>query len=257
MAVAFGLQIYFDFSSYTRMAIGSAKLLGIELVQNFDYPYSARSPVEFWNRWHMSLSRWIRDYLFFPLLGTKPTLWSMCRAALIAMALCGLWHGAGWTFIVWGLYHGLLICGVHVATFGKKPPVKSPSTAGFNWLGNLRGIGAMLVTFALVSLGWILFRSQGISQAASLLSRALQPWNFSYRALSGSFYAKTAALVLLVWLAPLAARAWKRIVGVVDPDVIGWRDVGVNLAQGVAIGSMIVLSLVYFHGQTEFIYFQF
>jgi D-alanyl-lipoteichoic acid acyltransferase DltB (MBOAT superfamily) len=257
MAVAFGLQIYFDFSSYTRMAIGSAKLLGIELVENFDYPYSARSPVEFWNRWHMSLSRWIRDYLFFPLLGTKPTLWSMCRAALIAMALCGLWHGAGWTYILWGLYHGLLICGVHVATFGKKPPVKSHKTQGFNWLLYLRGFGAMIATFALVSLGWILFRSQGISQAASLLARAVQPWGFSYRALAGSFYAKTVALVFLVWLAPLAAQAWKRFVGVVDPAVIGWRDIGVNLAQGIAIGTMVVLSLVYFHGQTEFIYFQF
>ncbi len=256
MAIAFGLQIYFDFSSYTRMAIGSAKLLGIELVENFNYPYSARSPVEFWNRWHMSLSRWIRDYLFFPLLGKQPTLWSMCRAALIAMAICGLWHGAGWTYILWGVYHGALICGVHLATFGKKP-VKSALDAGFNPFAALRGIGAMVATFALVSLGWILFRSQGLSQAASLLARAVQPWNLHYRALPGSFYAKTTALVVLVWLAPLAARAWKRIVGTVEPSMLGWRDIGVSLAQGVAIGTMVVLSLVYFHGQTEFIYFQF
>ncbi len=121
MAIAFGLQIYFDFSSYTRMAIGSAKLCGIQLVENFNYPYSAANPVDFWNRWHMSLSRWIRDYLFFPLAGNRPTLGSMLRAAVVAMTLCGLWHGAGWTFVLWGFYHGLLICGMHLVRFERGP----------------------------------------------------------------------------------------------------------------------------------------
>lgn len=258
MAVAFGLQIYFDFSSYTRMAIGSAKLLGIQLVENFDYPYSAKSPVEFWNRWHMSLSRWIRDYLFFPLLGSKPSVWSMCRAAMIAMTICGLWHGAGWTYLLWGAYHGVLICGVHLATLGKQPATAAPTSAPrFDPLAGLRAMVAMAITFSLVSLGWILFRSQSLEQAFGLLGRAAQPWHFRYRALPGSFYAQTAGLVLLVWLAPLAARAWKQLAAPASEIAIGWRDLGVSLAQGVAIGLMIVLSLVYFHGQTEFIYFQF
>jgi alginate O-acetyltransferase complex protein AlgI len=117
MAMAFGMQIYFDFASYSRIAIGSAKLCGIELVENFNYPYSAHSPSEFWNRWHMSLSRWIRDYLFYPLTKGRTDLWDLCRAAVLSMALCGLWHGAGWTFVVWGLYHGVLIAGYHIVTF--------------------------------------------------------------------------------------------------------------------------------------------
>ena len=120
MAVAFGLQIYLDFSSYSRMAIGSARLCGIQLVDNFNYPYSATSPVDFWNRWHMSLSRWIRDYLFFPLLGKSATLGAMCRAALMSMTLCGIWHGAGWPFLLWGAYHGALISGYHIVTYRKR-----------------------------------------------------------------------------------------------------------------------------------------
>jgi alginate O-acetyltransferase complex protein AlgI len=262
MAVAFGLQIYFDFSSYTRMAIGSAKLLGIQLVENFDYPYSAKSPVEFWNRWHMSLSRWIRDYLFFPLAGNRPSLSSMCRAAIIAMTLCGLWHGAGWTYLLWGLYHGLLICAVHIATMNKKPAPAVPPTANqaaakFRPLAIPRNAGAVVVTFALVSLGWILFRSQGLEQAASLLRRAVQVSTVGYRALPGSFYLQTTVLVLLVWLAPVAARLWNRLAAPANAPDAKWPALGVGLIQGIAVGMMIVLALVYFHGQTEFIYFQF
>ena len=184
MAVAFGLQIYLDFSSYSRMAIGSAKLCGIQLVENFNYPYSATSPVDFWNRWHMSLSRWIRDYLFFPLLGKSATLGAMCRAAFISMSLCGIWHGAGWPFLLWGAYHGGLISGYHIVTYRQRK-TPAPETAGGN---PIRHFVALLVTFALISLGWILFRSASIEQAFGLLRRAVVPGQYAYRALSGTFY---------------------------------------------------------------------
>lgn len=255
MAVAFGLQIYFDFSSYTRMAIGSAKLCGIQLVDNFNYPYSATSPVDFWNRWHMSLSRWIRDYLFFPLLGKKASLAAMCRAALIAMTLCGIWHGAGWPFLLWGLYHGVLIAGYHVATYrqrasGAAPP---PATAA----APLKKLLAMLVTFGLVSLGWLLFRSTTTAQALELVQRALMPWAYTYRALSGTFYLHAAVLTLAVWLAPLAAKAAVRAAGgaregePASGGFVHW------LIQGGLVGAMLALCLIYLRGQNAFIYFQF
>jgi D-alanyl-lipoteichoic acid acyltransferase DltB (MBOAT superfamily) len=299
MAVAFGLQIYFDFSSYTRMAIGSAKLCGIQLVENFNYPYSAATPVEFWNRWHMSLSRWIRDYLFFPLAGNRPTLRSMLRAAVIAMTLCGLWHGAGWTFVLWGFYHGLLICGTHLATF-RSEPKNAASTAPRSLVGRawplLTNPLATIVTFSLVSLGWILFRSDSIEQAFHLLSTALQPWKAHSRALTGTFYAETALLLILVWLAPAGARIWawlsapaefaaalptasRTVSAPVPPGVAAApvsaattvagapmavvpprtlvREIALGVVEGVAIGAMLVLCLVFFYGQTQFIYFQF
>ncbi len=279
MAVAFGLQIYFDFSSYTRMAIGSAKLCGIQLVQNFNYPYSAATPVEFWNRWHMSLSRWIRDYLFFPLAGNRPTLGSMLRAALVAMTLCGLWHGAGWTFVLWGFYHGLLICGTHILKYEREPTRKTQTAtrpfAGRAWSLVTNPL-ATIVTFSLVSLGWILFRSGTIGQAVGLLSTALQPWKSHSRAFGGTFYAETAALLALVWFAPVAARIWERLAADVEipsgisPDSVRTMAVAtpvpvriliqqtlLGAIEGVTIGLMLVLCLVFFYGQTQFIYFQF
>ena len=252
MAVAFGLQIYLDFSSYSRMAIGSAKLCGIQLVDNFNYPYSATSPVDFWNRWHMSLSRWIRDYLFFPLLGKSATLGAMCRAALLSMTLCGVWHGAGWPFLLWGAYHGALISGYHIATYRKRNSAAPDAAADGN---PVRNLGAMLLTFALVSLGWILFRSASTVQAFGLLKRAFVPGQYAYRALSGTFYLHVALLVLAVWLAPVVTRKIVSWVGASQerprPAFVYW------LAQGCVLGVMLVLCLIYLGQQTAFIYFQF
>ena len=107
LAAAFGLQIYFDFAAYSNMAIGSAHLLGINLPENFNYPYHASSPADFWSRWHMTLSRWIRDYLFFPINARfRGAPMPLYLSLLGIMALVGLWHGAGWGFILWGVLHG-------------------------------------------------------------------------------------------------------------------------------------------------------
>lgn len=254
MAVAFGLQIYLDFSSYSRMAIGSARLCGIELVDNFNYPYSATSPVDFWNRWHMSLSRWIRDYLFFPLLGKKATLAAMCRAAIVSMTLCGIWHGAGWPFLLWGLYHGVLIAGYHAVTYRERTSASpgaepaAPSVA--------KRLAAFALTFGLVSLGWVFFRSASTAQALGLFERAVMPWAFGFRALSGTFYLHTALLTLAIWAAPWAAR-WAVSVANTDRAVGPVPAFGLWMAQGGLVGAMLVLSLIYLRGQTAFIYFQF
>ena len=107
--IAFGVQIYADFSGYTAMARGSARLIGIELCQNFNHPYLAQSPSDFWRRWHISLGKWFRDYVFIPLGGSRTTPGRLVRNLMITFFLSGLWHGAGWNFILWGLFHGLLM----------------------------------------------------------------------------------------------------------------------------------------------------
>lgn len=264
MAAGFGLQIYFDFSSYSRLAIGSAQLCGIQLVQNFNFPYSAGSPVEFWNRWHMSLSRWIRDYLFFPLVGKKASLWALCRAALIAMTLCGLWHGAKWTYVFWGFYHGLLIAMYHVLTFRSRnvgnATVQSSNELEVSQLKQVVGwfvsVAAILVTYAAITLGWLAFRADNLTQTLTLMERALTPWIPRTRALAGSFYAQVALLLIWIWAIPLVIRLWKSMTADRPEFPLG-RDVLVPILQGVTLGAMIVLCLLYHQSQSAFIYFQF
>src|SRR5438876_774118 len=107
--IAYALQIYCDFSGYTDMALGSAHMLGYKLAVNFNMPYLARNVSEFWRRWHISLSSWLRDYLFIPLGGSRGTAWRTNGNLLATMTLGGLWHGASWTFVVWGILHGVFL----------------------------------------------------------------------------------------------------------------------------------------------------
>ena len=163
--VGYGLQIYFDFSGYTDIAVGSARLFGYRLPENFDWPYMARSPQEFWNRWHISLSRWLRDYLFSPLTfaGRQyPVL--MYLWFFVVMGICGLWHGAEWLFIIWGLWHGFLLALNHLISRRFFPSVKAPVRFLNLWDWLARG-----VTFGLVTLGWVFFRAQSLEQASAFL----------------------------------------------------------------------------------------
>jgi alginate O-acetyltransferase complex protein AlgI len=250
MAVGFGLQIYLDFSSYSRIAIGSARLLGIKLVDNFNHPYIASSPPDFWNRWHMSLSRWIRDYAFYPLVGKKQTRGSLIRAALGSMTLCGLWHGAGLTFVLWGLWHGLLTAGYHLLTHGKP---RTPANSLPRW----RKIASVALTFGLVMLGWIFFRASSIGQAFTLIGHALTPFLHTSRALGGTFYLHVAALTLATWLAPIAGDGWRKWAAIGAGQEKPLRATSFAIGEGLALGLMSALILVYLRGQTAFIYFQF
>lgn len=118
---AFAFQIFCDFAGYTNIARGVAKLFGFELMLNFNLPYLAKNPQDFWRRWHISLSTWLRDYLYIPLGGSRLGPWRNLRNLVLVMALGGLWHGAAWTFVIWGLYHGLLLAGHRVIIAIKKP----------------------------------------------------------------------------------------------------------------------------------------
>src|SRR4029079_18035638 len=106
---AFAIQIYADFSAYTDIARGSSRWLGFELTENFDHPYLARTPADFWRRWNISLSTWFRDYVYIPLGGSRATGWLWARNVLVTFLLSGLWHGASWNYVLWGLYHGVLL----------------------------------------------------------------------------------------------------------------------------------------------------
>jgi alginate O-acetyltransferase complex protein AlgI len=167
--LAYAVQIYCDFSGYSDMALGTAHMLGYRLTLNFDMPYLARNVSELWRRWHMSLSTWLRDYLFIPLGGSRGTRWQTCRNLLITMALGGLWHGAAWTFVVWGLLHGSYLC-IH-RTF------KEHCGPKLRWLlatppGHLACIA---LTFFSFNLALVFFRAPTFSGAWQMLGRMFVP----------------------------------------------------------------------------------
>jgi alginate O-acetyltransferase complex protein AlgI len=155
-STAYMLQIYFDFAGYSNMAIGLGLMMGFHLPQNFDYPYVSRSITEFWRRWHITLSSWFRDYLYIPLGGNRRGALKTYRNLMSVFLLCGLWHGAAWTFIVWGAYHG---CFLVFERLGLSSALE-------------RGPRALshLYTLLVVGAGWVIFRSDSLAQAAGHFS---------------------------------------------------------------------------------------
>lgn len=153
--VCYALQIYFDFSGYSDMAIGLAKMFGFDFLENFNYPYMARSIREFWRRWHISLSTWFRDYLYIPLGGNRGSVARVFGNLLIVFLLCGLWHGASWTFVLWGLWHGLFLV-LERTTFGR---VLDSSFTPIRYL----------YTILVILIGWVFFRAETVSYALSYL----------------------------------------------------------------------------------------
>jgi len=170
----YAIQIYADFSGYTDIAIGVALLLGFSFPQNFDAPYTARSLQDFWRRWHMTLSRWLRDYLYIPLGGNKGSESRIARNIMLTMILGGLWHGAGWTFVAWGAYHGF---GQVAGRWRRNRQRASgaPPVAETRW----RVVVERVVTFHLVCLGWVFFRATSISVAFTMIGRLFTAWGSS------------------------------------------------------------------------------
>ncbi len=161
-AVMFSIQIYCDFSGYSDIAIGTAKLFGIKLMRNFNVPYFSRDIAEFWRRWHISLTTWFRDYVYIPLGGSRVAKWKVVRNTFIIFLVSGFWHGANWTFLAWGAFHACLF--LPLILLGKNRRHTDTIAEG-HWLPSLKELGQMALTFLLAALGWILFRSQSIGEA--------------------------------------------------------------------------------------------
>lgn len=163
--VCFAYQIYCDFSGYSDIAIGASRVLGIRLSNNFDRPYAARSISEFWRRWHISLSTWFRDYVYIPLGGNHTTATRWALNILIVFAVSGLWHGASWKFLVWGLLHGSYLLGERFLARRLPPSVAIP------------GALKLALTFALTNLAWVFFRANDIGHAGTILGRFATDWH--------------------------------------------------------------------------------
>ena len=166
--VLFAVQIYCDFSGYTDIAIGCARIMGIRLMQNFDHPYHATSIKEFWSRWHISLSSWFRDYLYIPLGGNRRGRVRRLLNVLIVFLVSGLWHGAAWTFVIWGLIHGIYQV---IGDLTIKPRNKLLSLVGLKERSPLVIWVRRFITFVLVSFAWIFFRANSLADARLLLAR--------------------------------------------------------------------------------------
>jgi len=166
-AVLFAFQIYGDFSGYSDIALGTARLFGVELLRNFAYPYFSRDIAEFWRRWHISLSSWFRDYLYIPLGGSKGGNWIKVRNTFVIFLLSGFWHGANWTFIIWGLLNALYIMPAIVFNTNRS---NLGTVAEGKALPSFKDFWAMLLTFGLTVLAWIFFRATSVQHAFEFIS---------------------------------------------------------------------------------------
>ena len=168
-AVYFGFQIYCDFSGYSDIAIGTSKLFGFELISNFKFPYFSRNIGEFWRRWHISLSTWFRDYIYIPLGGSKQGKLKSIRNIFVIFLVSGFWHGANWTFIVWGLYHSILFLPSFL--FNTNRNYTSSIIGENSFLPTIKELLQVGITFLLVSIGWVFFRSENINNSFKFLNQ--------------------------------------------------------------------------------------
>ena len=246
LGVLFTFQIYCDFSGYSDIAIGCARLFGFSLMRNFNYPYFSRSIPEFWRRWHISLTTWFRDYIYFPLGGSRCEKWKIIRNIFIVWSISGLWHGANWTFVCWGLYHALLlalynILGVntkhqHVVAFGRRLP-------------SVKELAQMLLTFCLAVIGWIIFRAENISQATDFLLSIVQHPFLG----DATFYGKKWVFVCLALLCiEWFQRDRQHVLQLPGSGVFRYR------AARWAVYYLLCVLIIQFAGSSQsFIYFQF
>lgn len=239
---AFAYQIYCDFSGYSDIAIGSARVLGFKLMTNFSNPYSSTSIPEFWKKWHISLSSWFRDYVYIPLGGNRVNAWKWCRNILIVFMISGLWHGADWKYVLWGTLHGIFI--LMTLGFGKylNPHIKINST-----LKNLLGV---IVTFNLTSFAWIFFRAKNVSEALVIINKILTPvFAFDYSILRTNGILTTLIFILILEILQYLQKdkpIWELFTN--KPRILRWS------------AYYAALFIIIFYGEfhkAKFIYFQF
>ena len=197
-ALLYTIQIYGDFSGYSDMAIGSAKLLGFRFRDNFLFPYFSRNMNEFWRRWHISLNTWFVDYVYIPLGGSRNGKWHTIRNIMIVFLLSGLWHGADWSFVAWGAYHGLLLVLLILLNRNTK---YEHVVAYDRWYPNLKELGQMILVFALATFGWMMFRADNMTQFLDYTSRMYSADLLSMPKLQGNMilFANIALMFIIEW----------------------------------------------------------
>ena len=244
-AILFTFQIYGDFSGYSDIAIGCAKLFGIDLMQNFRYPYFSRDIAEFWRRWHISLTTWFRDYIYIPLGGSRTTKAKVIRNTFIIFLVSGFWHGANWTFIAWGAYHAFLF--LPLILLGKNRRYTDTVAEG-RILPSLKETFQMLTTFMLAVIGWIIFRAESITQAWEYMCGMCDASLFSVPWLKiREFYIPLFTSIILMLVIEWNNRDKQKSLYLHKNTYIRW------LIFEILIGAM----LVYGGSSSEFIYFQF
>jgi alginate O-acetyltransferase complex protein AlgI len=250
-AVLYTLQIYFDFSGYTDMAIGLGHLFGFSFRENFNYPYISRSITEFWRRWHISLSNWFRDYLYIPLGGNRKG--NVYFNLLVVFVATGIWHGAAWGFLVWGLWHGLFML-IERALKGKSIPLKIPGfiTSAFKWG----------YTMLAVVLGWVLFKIEDLPLALSYIKSMFGLETHEYNAFALRFFLDARIAFFLV-VAILACIPWAqvmpRMIAARIAEFSGGQKTLPRIARHVCLIILLVISYIFIVNSTysPFIYFQF
>ncbi len=247
-ALFFTFQIYCDFSGYSDIAIGTARLFGIELLRNFAFPYFSRDIAEFWRRWHISLSSWFRDYLYIPLGGSKGGTWMKVRNTFIIFLVSGLWHGANWTFIAWGALNAIYFMPL-LLTNNNRNNLKT--VAQGKYLPTIKEFSFMIITFGLTVFAWIFFRAENISHAMSYVAEIFSESFFTMPEFPGMRRALTTVIlvigfVLVEWLGREQQYAIAKL-------GIGWMR---PLRWGMYYG-IITLILNFSGKDQQFIYFQF
>jgi alginate O-acetyltransferase complex protein AlgI len=238
---AFAFQIYGDFAGYSNIARGTSKLMGIELIENFRFPYLVLTPQAFWRHWHISLSTWLRDYLYKPLGGNRGTAWQTRRNLLITMLLGGLWHGAAWTFILWGLYQGLLL-------ILYRPFESAFAALPRDRFGRARRFAAWLLMFHLTCYGWVIFRAPSLGKLRELTHSL-------FFNVAPSTIDVTGILVpLMLYTTPLLmvhlVEAWA-------DDVLVVPRLRPAVRYGIYVATLYLILLFGNFGGADFIYFQF
>lgn len=246
-AVFFTFQIYGDFSGYSDIAIGTARLFGINLMRNFNFPYFSRDIAEFWRRWHISLTTWFRDYVYIPLGGSRNGKWITFRNTLIIFLVSGFWHGANWTFVVWGAYHALLFLPLMLLNANRK---NTNTVAAGRIFPNIKETLQMLLTFALVVMGWIIFRAENIGQACDYTLRML---SFSPSGLGDvTQYMTTILPIGLLVMAEWLQREKQHAMQIPHRGIFKFR------LTRMALYYFLILFILVFRGfASDFIYFQF
>lgn len=250
-ALFFAVQIYGDFSGYSDIAIGTSRLFGFNLMQNFSFPYFSRDIGEFWRKWHISLSTWFRDYLYIPLGGSRGSLWSKIRNILIIFIVSGFWHGANCTFIAWGTLHALYFLPLLLLNKNRK---HVDTIAKGKYLPSLKDFLQMLITFMLTLIAWVFFRAESLNHALSYLGNIFTQSLFTKPYFPGIGLQKDLfILVLIFFLIEWLGRSGKYAI-----EQIGTAIYSKSVRY---ISYSFMVFLIYYYGvstdSSQFIYFQF